>query len=101
MLEKDNCIDSIFNKYRQIMASVVNSATSICGIDVGSENCYVAAPRQGGIEILLNEYSQGSTPAYIAFGGNQRELGVSAKQKQMMNLSNTCFAPALIIGKKI
>ena len=99
--EKDiPCNDSVFNKYRLIMASVANASTSICGIDVGSENCYVAVARQGGIEILLNEYSQRSTPAYIAFGGNQRELGVSAKQKQMMNLGNTCFSPTLIIGKK-
>lgn len=81
------------------MASVANSSTSICGIDVGSENCYVAVARQGGIEILLNEYSQRSTPAYIAFGGSQRELGVSAKQKQMMNLTNTCVSPTLLIGK--
>lgn len=82
------------------MANASNSTVSICGIDVGTENCYVAVARQGGIEILLNEYSQRSTPAYIAFGGNQRELGVSAKQKQMMNLKNTCFAPSLIIGKR-
>ncbi|KAH9516559.1 heat shock protein 105 kDa [Dermatophagoides farinae] len=82
------------------MASISNSTSSICGISIGTENCYVAVARQGGIEILLNEYSQRSTPAYIGFGGNQRELGVSAKQKQMMNLSNTCFAPTKIIGKK-
>lgn len=80
------------------MASVTN--TSICGIGIGTENCYVAVARQGGIEILLNEYSQRSTPAYIGFGGNQREIGVTAKQKQMMNLKNTCFSPTLIIGKK-
>src|SRR5699024_4841512 len=30
----------------------------------------------------------------------QRELGVSAKQKQMMNLANTCVAPTLLIGKR-
>ncbi|KAI2799572.1 Heat shock 70 kDa protein 4L, partial [Blomia tropicalis] len=98
--EKETISDSIFNKYQQIMASVSSTNTSICGIDVGSENCYVAVARAGGIEILLNEYSQRSTPAYIAFGGNQRELGVSAKQKQMMNLQNTCYAPSLIVGKK-
>ncbi|UXI15084.1 hypothetical protein NH340_JMT01027 [Sarcoptes scabiei] len=80
------------------MASVANSA--ICGISIGTENCYVAVTRQGGIEILLNEYSQRSTPAYVGFGGNQREIGVAAKQKHMMNLRNTCFAPTSIIGKK-
>lgn len=82
------------------MASVSSASSAICGIDVGSENCYVAIARQGGIEILLNEYSQRSTPSYIGFGGNQRELGVSAKQKQMMNLSNTVVAPTLLIGRR-
>lgn len=82
------------------MASVSSASSAICGIDVGSENCYVAVARLGGIEILLNEYSQRSTPSYVGFGGNQRELGVSAKQKQMMNLSNTCVAPTLLIGRR-
>lgn len=81
-------------------SSTANAASSICGIDIGTENCYIAVARAGGIEILLNEYSQRSTPAYVAFGGSQRELGVSAKQKQMMNLNSTCFAPSSIIGKK-
>lgn len=90
---------SVFNKYRQIMASVSSASSAICGIDVGSENCYVAVARLGGIEILLNEYSQRSTPSYVGFGGAQRELGVSAKQKQMMSLSNTCVAPTLLIGR--
>ncbi len=99
-------VDQNFSLFDQLlMASSVPpplSATSaICGFDVGSENCYIAVARAGGIEILLNEYSQRSTPAYIAFGDKQRELGVSAKQKQMMNLSNTCFAPNRLIGRQL
>lgn len=82
------------------MSNASNSASSICGISVGTENCYVAVAKAGGIEILLNEYSQRSTPAYLEFGGNQREIGVSAKQKQMMNIQKTVFAPTQIIGKR-
>lgn len=97
----DNC--SLFD--RILMATSVppplSASSAICGFDIGSENCYIAVARAGGIEILLNEYSQRSTPAYIAFGETNRELGVSAKQKQMMNLSNTCFAPNRIIGKQM
>lgn len=74
--------------------------STICGIGLGAENCYVAVARQGGIEIMLNEYSQYSTPAYIGLGGKQRDLGTSAKQKQMTHLKNTCFAPSLLLGKK-
>lgn len=76
------------------------SIASICGFDIGSENCYVAVARAGGIEILLNEYSQRLTPAYVAFGERQRELGVAAKQTQMMNLSNTCYSPSRLIGRQ-
>ncbi|CAG2104651.1 unnamed protein product [Medioppia subpectinata] len=79
----------------------VSTIPAICGLDVGSENSYIAVARAGGIEILLNEYSQRSTPAYVGFGQNQRELGVSAKLKQAMNLSNTCFAPNRLIGKQM
>ena len=76
------------------------AVSAICGLDIGSENCYIAVARAGGIEILLNEYSQRSTPSYVGFGPNQRELGVSAKLKHLMNISNTCFAPNRIIGKQ-
>ena len=31
---------------------------AISGLDIGSENCYVAVANADGIEILLNEYSQ-------------------------------------------
>ncbi|XP_054154896.1 heat shock 70 kDa protein 4-like [Oppia nitens] len=75
--------------------------SAICGIDVGSENCFIAVARAGGIEILLNEYSQRTTPAYVGFGQNQRELGVSAKLKHLMNLSNTCYSPNRLIGKQL
>ena len=77
------------------------SVSAICGFDIGSENCYIAVARAGGIEILLNEYSQRSTPSYVGFGQNQRELGVSAKLKHLMNISNTCFSPNRIIGKRV
>lgn len=86
-----------------LMASTgpqASTVPAICGFDIGSENCYVGVARAGGIEIVLNEYSQRSTPAYVGFGQNQRELGVSAKLKHLMNISNTCFSPNRIIGKQ-
>ncbi|RWS02158.1 Sar s 28 (heat shock protein 70-like protein 1) [Dinothrombium tinctorium] len=78
----------------------MSEAASVCGFDVGSENCYVAVARQGGIEIVLNEYSQRSTPAFVCLGGRQREIGVSAKQKHLMNLSNTFFAIKRLVGRQ-
>lgn len=73
---------------------------SICGFDVGSENCYIAVARAGGIEMLLNDYSQRSTPAYVSLGDKQRELGVSAKQKQLMKMQSTYYALKRLAGRQ-
>ncbi|XP_015795999.1 heat shock protein 105 kDa [Tetranychus urticae] len=73
---------------------------SICGFDVGSENCYIGVAAQGGIEIILNEYSQRSTPSYISLNDKQRELGVSAKQKQLTNLNNTFNGLSRLVGRQ-
>jgi len=35
---------------------------SVVGFDVGYQTCFVAVARQGGIEIITNEYSDRSTP---------------------------------------
>lgn len=70
------------------------------GFDIGSENCFIAVTKGGGIELLLNDYSQRSTPAYVALGSRQRELGVSAKQKQLMNIQTTFYALKRLIGRQ-
>lgn len=71
-----------------------------CGISLGNDNCYVAAGRGGGIEILLNEYSQRSTPAVVSFGDQQRLIGVAATQNQLMNLQNTIYNLMRLIGRQ-
>ncbi|RWS26443.1 Sar s 28 (heat shock protein 70-like protein 1), partial [Leptotrombidium deliense] len=78
----------------------MSELSSVCGFDIGSENCYTAVARQGGIEIVLNEDSQRSTPAFVCLGGKQREFGTSAKQKHLMNLSNTYFAIKRLVGRQ-
>lgn len=35
---------------------------SVIGIDFGSESCYIAAAKAGGIETLANDYSLRATP---------------------------------------
>lgn len=72
----------------------------IAGFDIGSENCYIGVAKGGGIEIILNDYSQRSTPAYVALGDRQRELGVSAKQKQLMNIRSTFYSLIRLIGRQ-
>lgn len=38
------------------------AAMSVIGIDFGSESCYVAAAKAGGIETVANDYSLRATP---------------------------------------
>lgn len=73
---------------------------SVIGIDIGNENSFIAVARAGGIETIANEYSQRSTPTYVAFGEKTRDLGVSAKNKQVTNLKNTLFNFKRLIGRK-
>lgn len=73
---------------------------SVLGFDIGNENSYIAVARAGGIETIANEYSQRSTPTYVAFGEKTRDLGVSAKNKQITNLKNTIFNFKRLIGRK-
>jgi molecular chaperone DnaK (HSP70) len=73
--------------------------SSICGFDIGTENCYIGIARQGGLEIILNDYSQRSTPGYVCITDTQRELGVSAKQKQNMYISTTFYNLRRLIGR--
>ncbi|KRZ58638.1 Heat shock 70 kDa protein 4L [Trichinella nativa] len=37
---------------------------SVVGFDFGNQNCYVGVARQGGIEIITNDYSLRATPFY-------------------------------------
>ncbi|XP_013790066.1 heat shock 70 kDa protein 4-like [Limulus polyphemus] len=74
---------------------------SVIGIDFGNENCYIAVARAGGIETIANEYSQRVTPSYVAYGENNRDLGVSAKNKQVTNIKNTVFGFKRLIGRKL
>ncbi|OQR72186.1 heat shock 70 kDa protein 4-like [Tropilaelaps mercedesae] len=73
---------------------------SVIGIDFGNENCFIAVARAGGIETIANEYSQRVTPSYVAFGERQRDLGVSAKNKQNMNLKSTIYGFKRLVGRK-
>lgn len=73
---------------------------SVIGFDFGNENCFIAVARAGGIETIANEYSQRVTPSYVAFGEKTRDLGVSAKSKQVTNLKNTVFGFKRLQGRK-
>lgn len=69
------------------------------GISLGNANTYVAAGQGGGIEILLNEYSNRSTPSMVAFTDHCRSIGVDASSNLFMNLKNTIYDLMILVGK--
>ncbi|XP_004715456.1 heat shock protein 105 kDa [Echinops telfairi] len=62
---------------------------SVVGLDVGSQSCYIAVARAGGIETIANEFSDRCTPSVISFGSKNRTIGVAAKNQQITHASNT------------
>ncbi|XP_078078343.1 heat shock protein 105 kDa-like [Mustelus asterias] len=62
---------------------------SVVGFDVGSQNCYIAIARAGGIETVANEFSDRCTPAVVSFGSKNRAVGVAAKTQLITNAKNT------------
>ncbi|XP_007956465.1 heat shock protein 105 kDa [Orycteropus afer afer] len=64
---------------------------SVVGLDVGSQSCYVAVARAGGIETIANEFSDRCTPSVISFGPKNRTIGVAAKNQQITHANNTVF----------
>lgn len=68
-------------------------------ISVGNANSYVAAGQGGGVEILLNEYSNRSTPSMVGFSNQCRAIGTDASMNLFMNIKNTIFDIMKLIGK--
>ncbi|XP_075418890.1 heat shock protein 105 kDa isoform X2 [Tenrec ecaudatus] len=64
---------------------------SVVGLDVGSQSCYIAVARAGGIETIANEFSDRCTPSVISFGSKNRTIGVAAKNQQITHASNTVY----------
>uniref|UniRef100_A0A452UUB8 Heat shock protein 105 kDa n=1 Tax=Ursus maritimus TaxID=29073 RepID=A0A452UUB8_URSMA len=56
---------------------------------VGSQSCYIAVARAGGIETIANEFSDRCTPSVISFGSKNRTIGVAAKNQQITHANNT------------
>lgn len=69
------------------------------GISVGNANSYVAAGQGGGIELLLNEYSNRSTPSMVAFNDECRAMGMDASSNLFMNFKNTIYDLMVLLGK--
>lgn len=73
---------------------------SVVGFDVGNENCVIAAAKQRGIDVLLNDESKRETPAVVSFGEKQRFLGSAGAASATMNPKSTISQVKRLIGSK-
>ncbi|OVA11479.1 Heat shock protein 70 family [Macleaya cordata] len=70
----------------------------VVGLDIGNENCVIAAAKQRGIDVLLNDESNRETPAVVSFGEKQRFLGSAGVASAMMNPKSTISQVKRLIG---
>lgn len=59
------------------------------GVDLGNNNSVVAVARNRGIDIVVNEVSNRSTPSVVGFGRKNRAIGESGENQKNSNLKNT------------
>ncbi|XP_077197936.1 heat shock protein 105 kDa [Paroedura picta] len=64
---------------------------AVVGFDLGSQSCYIAVARAGGIETVANEFSDRCTPSVVSFGSKSRAIGVAAKNQLITHANNTVF----------
>lgn len=72
---------------------------SVLGLDIGNENCVVAAVKERGVDVLLNDESKRETPGVVSFGEKQRFLGATAAACATMNPKSTISQVKRLIGR--
>ncbi|CAB4253659.1 similar to Saccharomyces cerevisiae YBR169C SSE2 Member of the heat shock protein 70 (HSP70) family [Maudiozyma barnettii] len=70
------------------------------GLDFGNDNSVLAVARNRGIDIVVNEVSNRSTPSVVGFGPKNRYLGETGRTKQTSNVKNTVTGLKRILGLK-
>lgn len=70
------------------------------GVDFGNFHSVLAVARNRGIDIVVNEVSNRSTPSLVGFGMRNRFLGESAKSNEMSNLKNTVGSLQRLLGAR-
>lgn len=68
------------------------------GLDFGNDTSVFAVARNRGIDIIVNDVSNRSTPSVVGFGQKNRFIGESGKSKESSNIKNTVSNLKRIIG---
>lgn len=74
--------------------------SAIIGVDLGNENCVIALPRKGGVDVVNNQSSQRLTPTMVAYDETRRYAGEFARSQQMQNVQGTITNLKRLVGLK-
>lgn len=75
--------------------------SKIIGIDLGTTNSCVAVMQAvGGAKVIPNAEGNNTTPSVVALTGEERLVGVSAKNQSVLNPQNTFYSIKRLIGRK-
>lgn len=70
------------------------------GIDLGTTYSCVAVWQNDRVEVIANEHGNRTTPSYVAFQGEERLVGDSAKNQASANPKHTIFDAKRLMGRK-